>query len=1164
MAERTLKDLSEPGAGESAPGSAPHRLDDRYTRRDGRILLNGTQALVRLPLMQRARDEAAGLNTAGYISGYRGSPLGNYDMQLSMERARLTAAGIRFEPGVNEDLAATAIWGTQQVGLLPEPKVDGVFAIWYGKGPGVDRAGDPIKHGNRMGSAPHGGVLLVVGDDHGGKSSTTAHQSEQALAANGVPVLYPATLREYLEFGLHGFALSRFSGTWVGFKCVNETVESTATVDLDGWPAISLPEGEPTGKAVHARHAFDPLGDDARLQDLKLPLVHRYVRHNRLDRIVHEAGTRNLGIVAAGKSWLDVEDALRMLGLDAPRLVQLGIAVYKPAMIWPLEPEGLIGFARGRRELLFVEEKAAFMEQQAARILYGLPDAARPRLSGKQAPDGSALMSVHAPLEPLAVALTIGTRLEALGLADDALSAQLLRLRTLERQGAAMQRPAMVRTPWFCSGCPHNTSTKVPGGSIALGGIGCHTLALFMDRHTLPPTHMGGEGANWCGMAPFSGVPHVFQNLGDGTYFHSGSLAIRAAVNSAVNITYKILLNDAVAMTGGQAVEGGLSCAEITRQLRAERVQRIAVVSDDIGRYRDRSAFAPGVTFHDRALLDAVQRELRGVRGVSAIIHEQTCAAEKRRRRKRGTLENPSRRVFINEQVCEGCGDCSAQSNCVSILPRETPFGRKRQIDQSSCNKDYSCLTGFCPSFVTIEGAEPRRIGPALQAQGISTGLPDPKTCQSDQCSVLVAGIGGTGIVTIGAVLAMAAHLESFQVSVYDMTGLAQKGGAVFSHVKLNRGRPDAQTVRVAPGGADLVLGSDLVVCASTEGLRSIRPGRTRVILNDHLVPTGRFQLDPDEAFQADALRRRITDQAGGSFTFAVDAADMATRLLGDAVGTNMLLVGVALQRGLLPVSLNSVRQAIRLNGVAVEFNLRALDLGRALVEAPERILALLPRPDGEEIGSSSLDALVEVRARHLVEYQDTVLAQRFRQFVSRVSEAERRVEPSSTGLAEAVARSYHRLLACKDEYEVARLHTSPAFGKALRDAFADGGRLTFHFAPPLLARRDPVTGVPRKRAFGPWIIPFLRVLAGMRTLRGTRWDPFGYTAERRMERQLIHEYEAQLQDILAGLTPSRLPIAIRMAQIPELIRGFGHVKARNGRVARDRQKALMQEWERT
>ena len=1139
------------------------RLDDKYTRQSGRILLNGTQALVRLPLMQRQRDAAANLHTAGFISGYRGSPLGGYDLQLNQERERLAAAGIRFEPGVNEDLAATAIWGTQQVGLLPDVRVDGVFSIWYGKGPGVDRAGDPIKHGNRMGSSRHGGVLVVFGDDHAGKSSTIAYQSELALAANGLPVLYPATVREYLDLGLHGFALSRFSGTWVGFKCVNETVESTATVDLDGWPDISLPSVELPQGGVHARHAFDPLGDDSRLQNHKLPLVHRYVRHNRLDRIMHD-GVGGLGIVAAGKSWLDVEEALQALQLDASRLTQLGIGVYKPALIWPLEPEGITEFARGRSELLFVEEKAPFMEQQAARILYGLPDAQRPRLSGKRAADGSALLPSDVPLEPAMVALAIGARLQASGVMDEPLHAALQRIQAAVAQAALAPRAPLSRTPYFCSGCPHNTSTRVPDGSLAMGGIGCHTLALFMDRHTLPPTQMGGEGANWCGMAPFSGVQHVFQNLGDGTYFHSGSLAIRAAVNSGVNITYKILLNDAVAMTGGQAVEGGLSAAEISRQLRAERVQRIAVVSDDVGKYRERSGFAAGVTFHPRTDLDALQRELRSCKGVSALIYEQTCAAEKRRRRKRGTLENPARRVFINEQVCEGCGDCSTQSNCVSVLPLATPFGRKRQIDQSACNKDFSCLSGFCPSFVTVDDAEPRRPSAAQIGNDLFADLPEPNPSGAESCAILVTGIGGTGVVTIGAVLAMAAHLESQQASVYDMTGLAQKGGAVFSHVKLRRGGANERAVRIGTAGADVLLGCDLVVSASAEALRCMVPGQTGVILNDHVVPTGRFQLDPDADFPGKTLQQTIASSVGENQIFALDATAAAVRLLGDAVGTNMLLVGVALQRGLLPLSLGAMREAIRLNGAAVEFNLRALDLGRVLAAAPQRLAGLLQRQDaGDDVSANgSLEALVELRARHLTDYQDLALAQRYRAMVERVGKAERRIDAQSSALAEAVAQGYHKLLAYKDEYEVARLHTSPAFARALRETFADGGRLTFHFAPPLLARRDPATGVPRKQAFGSWILPLLRLLARLRGLRGTVWDVFGYGAERRLERQLIRDYEQRLEQVLAGLTPARLPVAVRLARLPARMRGFGHVKARNIAAAHEEESRLLAQWE--
>ncbi|MBS0611729.1 MAG: indolepyruvate ferredoxin oxidoreductase family protein [Proteobacteria bacterium] len=1141
------------------------QLDDKYTKQSGRVLLNGTQALVRLPLMQRARDAAAGLNTAGFISGYRGSPLGGYDQQLTQERARLAAAGIRFEPGVNEDLAATAIWGSQQVGLLPGARVDGVFAIWYGKGPGVDRAGDPIKHGNRMGSSRHGGVLLAFGDDHAGKSSTIAHQSELAVAANGLPVLYPATVQEYLQLGLHGFALSRFSGTWVGFKCVNETVESTATVDLDGWPEISLPEAQLPEGGVHARHAFDPLGDDSRLHNHKLPLVQRYVRHNRLDGIVHAGGAGGLGIVAAGKSYLDVEEALHLLELDEARLARIGIGVYKPALIWPLEPEGLTEFARERRELLFVEEKAPFMEQQAARILYGLPDGSRPRLSGKRGADGSPLLPVDVPLEPLAVAQAIGARLEALELADETLRATLRRLRAILQRATQAPRAPVTRTPYFCSGCPHNTSTRVPEGSLAMAGIGCHTLALFMNRHTLPPTQMGGEGANWCGMAPFSDVEHVFQNLGDGTYFHSGSLAIRAAVTSGVNITYKILLNDAVAMTGGQPVEGGLSAAQISWQLRAERVQRIAVVSDDIGKYRRRETFAPGVTFHPRAGLDVLQRELRAHKGVSALIYEQTCAAEKRRRRKRGTLENPSRRVFINAQVCEGCGDCSVQSNCVSVLPLATEFGRKRRIDQSACNKDFSCLSGFCPSFVTVEGAQLRRPAPAQLGPELFADLPEPPPLKATSCSVLITGIGGTGVVTIGALLAMAAHLESQQVSVYDMTGLAQKGGAVFSHVKLRRAAAGVESMRMGTGGADVVLGCDLVVTASAEALRCMAPGRTSVVLNEHLVPTGRFQLDPDEAFQSAILRRNIDEHVGAARVAGLDANTVALRLLGDAVATNMLLLGVALQKGLLPVSPGALREAIRLNGAAVEFNLRALELGRVWAAAPRRLQALLQPADAnaDQEWSLDLDALVETRARHLADYQHAALAQRYRDVVARASEAECRVEPCSTALAEAVARGYHKLLAYKDEYEVARLHTSPAFEQALRETFAPGGRLKFHLAPPILARRDPLTGMPRKRAFGAWILPPLRLLARLRRLRGTRWDVFGYGAERRLERQLIRDYEHRLEVMFAELTPARLPVAIQLARLPERIRGFGPIKARALASAREQEARLLADWER-
>lgn len=1144
---------------QAAGDGATVRLDDKYTQIGGRILLSGTQALVRLPLMQRQRDAAAQLNTAGYISGYRGSPLGGYDQQLTQQRERLTAAGIRFEPGVNEDLAATAIWGTQQVTLLPGARVDGVFAIWYGKGPGVDRAGDPFKHGNRMGTSRHGGVLVVFGDDHAGKSSTVAHQSEMALAANGIPVLYPATVQEYLDLGLHGFALSRYSGVWVGFKCVNDTVETTASCEVDPLqPQIYMPP--PAAESVHARHAFDPLGDDTRLQRLKLPLVHDYVRLNALDRVVRSSPVRNLGIVAAGKSWLDVEEALVTLGLNEARLRDLGVGVYKPSLIWPLEPQGLRQFARAQRELLFVEEKVSFLETQGAQILYGLGDGERPRLSGKVSADGEPLFASDVPLEPLRIALVIGTRLQALNLGDAALQARITAIKAELAQVEAVKAPPLARTPYFCSGCPHNTSTKVPDGSLAMAGIGCHTMALFMDRHTLPPTQMGGEGANWCGIAPFTQIPHVFQNIGDGTYFHSGLLAIRAAVNTGVNITYKILLNDAVAMTGGQPVEGGLSAAEISQQLRAERVRRIAVVSDDIDKYHDRRGFADGVTFHDRSSLDAVQRELRGVAGVSALIYEQTCAAEKRRRRKRGSYPDPARRIFINQQVCEGCGDCSVQSNCVAVEPLETPLGRKRRIDQSSCNKDFSCVNGFCPSFVSIEGARPRgKPQPTEKPATPLAMLPEPAVVSGDRpMGILITGIGGSGVVTIGAVLGMAAHLDGLAVSAFDMTGLAQKGGAVLSHVKIARNPAAITTPRIGLLAADLVLGCDLVVTAGAEVQRAIAPGRTQVVLNTHLVPTASFQRNPDVDFRAPELRAQIEALATAACVHSIDAAEVARAELGDTIGTNMMMVGFALQRGLLPLSLASIRQAITLNGTAVAFNLRALELGRHLAtSSDQRGSVRSAAPAVEE----SVDALVESRAQWLTVYQDAAYADRYRRLVKQVVAAERRLDPHGSQLARQVARNYFKLLAYKDEYEVARMHASAEFRAQIQAAFEGPVRLSFHLAPPLLARRDPRTGVPRKVRLGGWMMVVFKVLAKLKFLRGTPFDPFGFTSERRSERASIRHYEEQVERLLEGLSPARLGTAIELARIPDAIRGFGHVKQRNQQLAANAESALWERW---
>jgi len=1137
-------------------------LEDKYDREHGRVLLSGTQALVRLPLLQRARDAAAGLNTAGYISGYRGSPLGGYDLQLTAAAARLAAGHIRFAPGVNEDLAATAIWGTQQAGLLPGAKYDGVFAIWYGKGPGVDRSGDPIKHANRMGTAPHGGVLVVFGDDHPGKSSTISHQSEQALAANGVPVLYPATVQEFLDFGLHGFALSRHAGVWVGFKCVNETVEATATVEVDAARVVCrAPAGEPPPGGVHARFGFDPIGDDVRLMRHKLPRAQEYARLNGLDRVSHGAPRPGgLGLVAAGKSWLDVVTALAALGLDAARLGALGLSLYKPGLIWPLDPAGLASFARGQRELLVVEEKAAFLELQAAHALYNLPDAERPRLTGKRDAAGATLLAADVVLEPLEIARVIGARLVALGLADAALAARLAEIEA--RLAEARARPADLtqRTPYFCSGCPHNTSTKVPGGSVAFAGIGCHTMALYMNRATLPPTQMGGEGLTWVGIAPFTAMPHAFQNLGDGTYFHSGLMAIRAAVAAGVSMTYKILVNDAVAMTGGQPVEGHLSVAEITQQLRAERVARIAVVSDDPGKYGGAPGFAAGVTVHHRDELEAVQRGLREVKGVSALVYDQVCAAEKRRRRKRGRLPDPPRRVLINPLVCEGCGDCSVQSNCVSVEPLETEFGRKRAIDQSSCNKDYSCINGFCPAFVTVEGGELRKPEPARLDAAAVAGLPEPVAADATRTvCLLVTGIGGTGVVTVGAVLGMAAHLEGLSASIYDMTGLAQKGGAVLSHVKIAPAGAPPAAPRVGMYEADVVLGCDLVVTASPEVLRALRPGQTRLALNTHLVPTAAFQLNPDVDFRGAQLVARIAAAAGAERTACVDATAAARALLGDTVGANLFVVGFALQQGWLPLRRESIERAIELNGAAVALNKRALALGRLAAAEPARFAALMASMQAPPPAAG--DTPLEIRARFLAGYQDAAYAARYRALVERVAAAEAARTPGQGGLAAAVTRYYFKLLAYKDEYEVARLHAGAEFRAQLAATFVGRLRLRFHLAPPGLTRRDRATGAPRKISLGGWLLPLFALLARLKVLRGTPFDPFGYGAERRLERRLIADYERLVEELIAGLGPGRHALAVELASLPEQIRGYGHVKQRHLAAVAQREAALLATW---
>ncbi|NKJ00957.1 indolepyruvate ferredoxin oxidoreductase family protein [Novosphingobium sp. SG707] len=1119
-------------------------LDDKWTIEQGRVLINGTQALARVLLVQKSLDVAAGLNTAGYISGYRGSPLGGVDTTLWSIANRLTAADIRFVPGVNEDVAATAVLGTQQLDSVPDPLYDGVFAAWYGKGPGVDRSGDALKHGNLAGAHPAGGVVVLYGDDHGGKSSTTAHQSEQAVAAALIPSLYPADVGEILDYGLLGFALSRYSGSWVGLKLVNEVVEQTATVDINlagHNRVLPTPVGLPP-EGVHIRtRAFNPMRADQIVSEYRLPLVQRFIRANRIDRTVFRGPRPRLGLVTAGKSYGDTRRALELLGLDDERAAALGVSLYKLGCIWPLEPEGLTEFAVGHETLLVIEEKKSFVELQAASVLVNLPD--RPRLIGKRDENGHPLLPSASQLEPVTIARAILGRLTHLRIADAVPEQAQARFSAMLDAAGGDQFGLPRRTPYFCSGCPHSRSTRIPDGSLSMTGIGCHTMALLArPQEALPPTQMGGEGGNWLGLAPFTGTRHMFQNMGDGTYYHSGLLAIRAAVASGVAITYKILYNDAVAMTGGQPIDGPISVAEIAQQVRHEGVRTIVVVSDNPDVHRGNPDFPADIRIEHRDDLDVVQRKLQATPGCTVLIYEQTCAAEKRRRRKRGTFPNPPKRLFISKAVCEGCGDCSVQSTCVSLTPVETDFGTKRAIDQASCNKDYSCLNGFCPSFVTVHGAEPRKpqtlgIDPARLG---TIDCPARAPIGAASFNMLITGIGGTGVTTVAAVLGMAAHIDGLAASLFDMTGLAQKNGAVFSHIRIAKTPQALNAQRLGRSEADVLLAFDLVAALSDEASLTLAAGRTQVVVNTDVSTTVAFQFNRDATIDTPMLLARLAKHVKADAVSTVDATSIATSLLGDSIGANFFMVGVTAQNGLLPFTTDAVEQAITLNGTAVAFNLSAFRLGRLFASDPERVKAMLPQAEADD---QNVEALIARRAGHLVAYQNRAYAERYKALVAQVEAVEAVIAPDSVAMTRAVAQVYAKFLAYKDEYEVARLLTSPALVAELKQTFADGATFSFNLAPPILAGRR-INGRPRKYAFkAAAMTPFLTLLARCKRLRGTAFDPFGYFDERRRERALIVEYEALVDWVLSRTTVVNYQRAVQVLALGDMVRGFGPVK---------------------
>jgi indolepyruvate ferredoxin oxidoreductase len=1117
-----------------------YELLDRYRRESGRVFLTGTQALVRIPLMQRTMDRAAGLNTAGFVSGYRGSPLGALDQELWRAKPFLDENNIEFLPAVNEDLAATAMLGSQQVETDPHREVDGVFGLWYGKGPGVDRAGDALKHGNAYGSSPRGGVLVVAGDDHGCVSSSMPHQSDVAFLTFMMPHVNPANVAEYLEFGVWGIALSRFSGMWVGFKAISETVESAMSVQLPSYPQFVAPDFEMPPGGLHYRWPDLPGPQIEERLEAKKAATLAFAAANPIDRRIFEVPDARFGIVTTGKAHLDLMEALRLLGIGGAEARGIGIDVYKVGMVWPLEHDGALEFVKNKREVLVIEEKRGIIESQFKEYFYDWPGRKPELMVGKYDENEQSLVPWVGELSPVEIAGIVARRLDkafrGLNLTERADKLRNERAPAIRIEGA-------TRMPYFCSGCPHNTSTRLPEGSRALAGIGCHFMASWMDRDTEGLIQMGGEGVNWITRSKFNGNRHIFQNLGDGTFYHSGSLAIRQAVAAGTNITFKILYNDAVAMTGGQPVDGPLSVAGIANSVRAEGIERIAVVSDEPEQFVA-SDFPRGTTFSHRRDLDAIQRELRDIPGVTVLIYAQTCATEKRRRRKRGQMPDPHRFVAINDLVCEGCGDCSVESNCLSVVPKETPFGRKRQIDQNSCNKDYSCINGFCPSFVTVDGGErqrPATLSGVARLETAATGLPDPDIADINHCfDLLVTGVGGTGVVTVGQLITMAAHLEGKGASVLDFMGFAQKFGPVLSYIRIARQPSDINQVRIEQARADALIGCDLVVSSSPRASKTYRPGHTRAILNTAEISTGDFVRHRDASLRATDRVDAIRNVVGNSNLALLDANKMTQRLLGDTIYANVLMLGAAWQQGLVPVSLAAMMRAIELNGIEVEKNKQAFTWGRVAADNPEHVEDLAVTQ--ELAAPETLERIVQPRAAFLVDYQDEALSHRYTSLVHKASDAEAGVGGDGR-FAKAVARSYFKLLSYKDEYEVARLHTQTGFLESVKRDFGDKARVRFHLAPPILNAATDARGRPRKREFGAWMIPVLRLLASLRGLRGTRFDPFGMTAERRMERSLIIEFENRVEQLLGELGKANLDLATEIVSLYMDIRGFGPVK---------------------
>lgn len=1132
-------------------------LADKFDLGTESIYLSGAQAIVRMLLMQQARDKSAGLNTAGFVSGYRGSPLGGLDQQLWRARKELGQAGVVFQPGLNEELAATAVWGTQQAGLYSPSKYDGVFGMWYGKGPGVDRSGDVFRHANLAGTSKNGGVLALMGDDHNAESSTNAHQTEFLFLDVMMPILNPAGVQEVLDYGQIGYALSRYASTWVAFKCVKDNIESTASVDASiDRIQIKLPELDFPDGGINIRAELDFLGQEARLHEHKRSAAAAFVNLNGLNKIIYSGGPNaKLGIVTIGKSYLDTRQALDDLGIDESRARDFGIRLFKVGCAWPFDAQHFAAFAQGLDTVIVVEEKRSLLEVQLKEHLYGAAN--QPLIVGKRDERGDWLFPVKGSLDPNNIAIAIGERvLKYIGTSEE-IAARVHRLKQYQAQLADTVSVA-ARTPYFCSGCPHNSSTKVPEGSRAAAGIGCHFMALWMDRDTHGFTQMGGEGAQWVGEAPFTETGHIFQNLGDGTYNHSGSLALRFALSSSANITYKILYNDAVAMTGGQPHEGGLKVDEIARQVRAEGVERIAVVTDDVEKYAGVARFPDNATVHGRDQLEAVQLELRDVKGVSVLIFDQTCAAEKRRRRKRGTFPDPDKRIIINELVCEGCGDCGAASNCVSLQPVETEFGRKRKIDQTSCNKDFSCVNGFCPSFITVHGAKLKKAEGIKALANPLDGVPEPVEFDlKDGWASVINGVGGTGIVTIASILGMAAHLEGKGCGMIDMAGLAQKGGAVFSHMRIAKTPADISAIRVSAGKADLILGCDLVVSGAKTVLAAARENHTLFVANTAEIMPGEFTRSPDFSLPVERLKRAIKKAAGERQAHFFDATATTLALFGNTVAANMFMLGYAFQYGGVPLSSAAIEKAIVLNGEAVKMNVDAFQWGRKAAHDPELVRDIVTSAKAPVVTKATgLEEIIAARFEFLTAYQNTAYGRLFVERLEGLKKAEANILPGSTTVTEAAAKSLFKLMAIKDEYEVARLYTNGAFKAQLANTFASFDRLEFHLAPPAFSSKN-AKGQLIKQNFGPWVLKAFGLLSRFKVLRNTAFDVFGYSAERKMERGLIEAFVKDLDFAAQNLNTENGADMEALLALPMEMRGYGHVKHTNVEATKIKHAAL-------